>query len=58
MPRRTSQPSTLPTWMEFCRATCVESSSSRDSRLSRGCVSAWKKDPLGGVIGVQKGPLW
>ena len=22
-----------------------------------GCVSAWKKDPLGGVIGVQKGPL-
>jgi hypothetical protein len=21
------------------------------------CVSAWKKDPLGGVIGVQKGPL-
>ena len=23
-----------------------------------GCVSAWKKDPSGGVIGVQKGPLW
>jgi hypothetical protein len=22
-----------------------------------GCVSAWKKDPRGGVIGVQKGPL-
>jgi hypothetical protein len=22
------------------------------------CVSAWKKDPSGGVIGVQKGPLW
>jgi hypothetical protein len=22
------------------------------------CVSAWKKDPVGGVIGVQKGPLW
>jgi len=22
------------------------------------CDSAWKKDPLGGVIGVQKGPLW
>jgi hypothetical protein len=21
------------------------------------CDSAWKKDPLGGVIGVQKGPL-
>ena len=21
------------------------------------CVSAWKKDPSGGVIGVQKGPL-
>jgi antirestriction protein ArdC len=21
------------------------------------CVSAWKKDPLGWVIGVQKGPL-
>jgi hypothetical protein len=21
------------------------------------CVSAWKKDPRGGVIGVQKGPL-
>ena len=21
------------------------------------CVSAWKKDPVGGVIGVQKGPL-
>jgi hypothetical protein len=21
------------------------------------CVSAWKKDPIGGVIGVQKGPL-
>lgn len=26
MPRRTSQPSTLPTWMESGRATCVESS--------------------------------
>jgi hypothetical protein len=25
--------------------------------LVDGCVSAWKKDPLGGVIGVQKGPL-
>jgi hypothetical protein len=25
---------------------------------SLGCVSAWKKDPSGGVIGVQKGPLW
>jgi hypothetical protein len=23
----------------------------------RECESAWKKDPLGGVIGVQKGPL-
>jgi hypothetical protein len=22
------------------------------------CGSAWKKDPIGGVIGVQKGPLW
>jgi hypothetical protein len=22
------------------------------------CVSAWKKDPVGGVIGIQKGPLW
>ena len=22
------------------------------------CVSAWKKDPVGGVIGVLKGPLW
>ena len=22
------------------------------------CDSAWKKAPLGGVIGVQKGPLW
>jgi hypothetical protein len=22
-----------------------------------GCVSAWKKDPVSGVIGVQKGPL-
>jgi uncharacterized protein (DUF736 family) len=21
------------------------------------CVSAWKKDPVSGVIGVQKGPL-
>jgi hypothetical protein len=21
------------------------------------CVSAWKKDPRGGVIGVQSGPL-
>jgi hypothetical protein len=21
------------------------------------CDSAWKKDPVGGVIGVQKGPL-
>ena len=29
------------------------------SKFSRHfCVSAWKKDPLGGVIGVQKGPLW
>ena len=26
------------------------------SRAHR-CDSAWKKDPLGGVIGVQKGPL-
>jgi len=24
---------------------------------TRACVSAWKKDPSGGVIGVQKGPL-
>jgi len=24
----------------------------------RNCVSAWKKDPSGGVIGVQMGPLW
>jgi hypothetical protein len=23
----------------------------------RDCVSAWKKAPRGGVIGVQKGPL-
>jgi hypothetical protein len=22
------------------------------------CESAWKKDPPGGVIGVQEGPLW
>jgi len=22
------------------------------------CESAWKKDPTGGVIGVQKGPPW
>jgi hypothetical protein len=22
------------------------------------CVSAWKKDPVRGVIGVQSGPLW
>jgi hypothetical protein len=28
----------------------------RRKRFS-GCVSACKKDPLGGVIGVQKGPL-
>jgi hypothetical protein len=24
---------------------------------SRGCGSAWKKDPGSGVIGVEKGPL-
>ena len=23
----------------------------------RGCVSAWNKDPVSGVIGIQKGPL-
>jgi 6-phosphogluconate dehydrogenase (decarboxylating) len=27
------------------------------SRGEADCDSAWKKDPLGGVIGVQKGPL-
>ena len=26
--------------------------------VKKTCVSAWKKDPVGGVIGVQKGPLW
>lgn len=26
-------------------------------RCFRHCESAWKKDPLRGVIGVQKGPL-
>ena len=26
-------------------------------RKASACDSAWKKDPLGGVIGVQKGPL-
>ena len=26
-------------------------------KLKSGCVSAWKKDPSWGVIGVQKGPL-
>jgi hypothetical protein len=25
--------------------------------LKGACVSAWKKDPVGGVIGVQKGRL-
>ena len=25
--------------------------------LSTGCGSAWKKDPVSGVIGVQTGPL-
>jgi hypothetical protein len=24
---------------------------------SQGCVSAWNKNPVGGVIGVQTGPL-
>jgi hypothetical protein len=28
------------------------------SPQAASCVSAWKKDPVGGVIGVQKGPLW
>jgi transposase len=27
------------------------------AREAFACVSAWKKDPAGGVIGVQKGPL-
>jgi DNA invertase Pin-like site-specific DNA recombinase len=27
------------------------------ARGGTGCDSAWKKSPLGGVIGVQKGPL-
>jgi len=29
-----------------------------DELADTACVSAWKKDPSGGVIGVQKGPLW
>jgi site-specific recombinase XerC len=28
------------------------------ARFPFTCDSAWKKDPSGGVIGVQKGPLW
>jgi hypothetical protein len=28
-----------------------------DDRGEVGCVSAWNRDPAGGVIGVQKGPL-
>ncbi len=28
-----------------------------EALLPTWCGSAWKKDPLGGVIGVQKGPL-
>jgi hypothetical protein len=26
--------------------------------FGKKCVSAWKAYPFGGVIGVQKGPLW
>lgn len=29
----------------------------RTGFVTLDCVSAWKKDPVGGVIGVQKGPL-
>ena len=29
----------------------------RTSEATRGCGSAWKKDPVEGVIGVQSGPL-
>lgn len=28
-----------------------------DALLTGDCVSAWNKDPVSGVIGVQKGPL-
>ena len=38
-------------------ALSVMSGKWRRSSTTAECDSAWKKDPLGGVIGVQKGPL-
>ena len=48
----TATPAALPTAFE----TAVLASWFHAS-LAASCVSAWKKDPRGGVIGVQKGPL-
>ena len=43
-----------------CRVYMVDSSIARAHQHAAGakrCGSAWKKDPVGGVIGVQSGPL-
>jgi hypothetical protein len=48
-----------PTTADLLRETDAEERDVADLVALRDlrCDSAWKKDPLGGVIGVQKGPL-
>lgn len=37
---------------------CYDSQHPKDGRVELiGCGSAWKKDPVSGVIGVEQGPL-
>jgi DNA (cytosine-5)-methyltransferase 1 len=40
------------------RSSKVRFLEQRGLRSTITCVSAWKKDPVRGVIGVQSGPLW
>ena len=43
--------------MDVLYRRCAGLDVHKDPVVAVSCVSAWKKDPLGGVIGVQKGPL-